>query len=248
MKSIILAAGMGTRLGQITKDIPKCLLEINNKSLLSYSLDILKEYGINEVIIVIGYKGNRIKDKIGNSYGNMNIKYVDNERFFETGSMYSLSKTEGIIADSVLILESDLIYSRKAIETLLQSSHKDVILASDPLDSGDDVYIRTEQHKLVDLGKKISTDKKDIYGVLVGISKFSHEFMTSLFAKAKNDYSQGKINFHYEECILETSKIGYPVYVELLRNLNWIEIDNSSDYKQAVDKVYPKIKGELNGN
>ena len=81
MKAVILAAGMGTRLRPVTEKIPKGLIKINEKTLLEYSLDILNEYKIREVIIVTGYNADLIEKKIGNNYKDIKITYVKNEKY-----------------------------------------------------------------------------------------------------------------------------------------------------------------------
>ena len=108
MKSVILAAGMGKRLNPTIGNIPKGLIKIGKKTLLERSLEILFKNRIKEVIIVIGYLGSMIKDKLGNSYSGVKIKYIWNKEYTNSGSMYSLSKAKDIIDDDVILLESDL--------------------------------------------------------------------------------------------------------------------------------------------
>ena len=245
MKAVILAAGMGKRLGPMTEESPKCLIEIDGKTLLEASLDALKESGVKEVIIVIGHHGDLIKQRLGSEYNGIKLIYIENKRYSETGSMYSFSQTKDLINDGILVLESDLIYDEKAIKTLLNSEFKDAILVAGLLDSGDDVYVvANERGELTNLGKNISEeDKKHAVGALVGISKFSKEFLSKLFEKAEQDYKNSELNCHYEECVFETSRLGYPVYALLCKGLNWIEIDNENDLKRAKEEVYPRIKG-----
>lgn len=244
MKAIILAAGRGTRLMPIIKDLPKCLVEIYGKTLLERSLDNLKKHNIKEVIIVIGYLGELIKEKFGKDYKGIKINYIRNQRYSETGSMYSFSLLKDLINEDVLLLESDLLYDDIAIKTLLDSNLKDAILIAGLLNSGDDVYICTNENKqIIDLGKNISTENKNkAAGALVGISKISKEFLMRLFKKAEEDYKDNKLKSDYEVCIFETSRLGYPVNAILHKDLNWIEIDNENDLKRAKEEVYPKIK------
>jgi choline kinase len=248
MKAVILAAGMGTRLRPMTKKMPKCLIEIDGKSLIEYSLKALKFNGIKEVFIIVGFYGELIKQRLGNDYDGINIMYIENKEYTNTGSMYSFSKLKNAANDDILLLESDLIYDKKAIKEILASKQKDVILIADLLNSGDDVYVCSDKdNMIINLGKKISEeDKKNAAGALVGISKLSKEFILKLFKKAEEDYKKDKKNKHYEEVIFELTKLGYKIYVKLCKDLNWIEIDNEYDLKRAKQDVYIKLKDNQN--
>jgi len=249
MKAVILAAGMGTRLRPMTQSLPKGLVEIGGKTLLEQSLDNLKKEGVKEVIIVTGYLGEQIKLKLGEDFQGMKLRYVQNENYENTGSMYSLSKAKELISNSdILLLESDLIYESKALSTLIQSNNQNSILVSALLHSGDDVYICTnDEDQLTNLGKNISEEsKRNAKGALVGISKLSNEFLQQLFRTAENDYQKDEKDYHYEETIHATNIKGYPVYTDYCKNLNWIEIDNENDFKKAKEEVHPKILANLN--
>tara|TARA_Y100000310_G_C20686455_1_gene819329 strand:+ start:997 stop:1722 length:726 start_codon:yes stop_codon:yes gene_type:complete len=237
---VIPAAGQGIRLRPLTHTIPKGLIVIEGKTLLERSLDNLSNYGINKAIIILGHLGEMIKDKLGNNYNGIEITYVENEKYAGTGSMYSLSKAKSLIDDDIIVVESDLLYADKAIKILLNSKFKDVLLVSDFLIRGDDVYVCADgKSRITNVGKHIpEEDKKKAVGALVGISKYSKEFLSKLFEKADQDYSNGELNYHYEETVFATNKLDNPVYIDLCKGLNWIEIDNENDLKRAR-QIFP---------
>lgn len=241
MKAVILAAGMGIRLRPLTEKIPKAFLEIEGIPLIKRSIDNLLEIGIKELIIVVGYMEDYFRRNIGNYYRNLNITYIPNPEYSITGSMYSLSLTEGIVDDDILLLESDLLYEKVALKTLIKSTEPNEILVAPFSGSGDEVYICVnENNELMSLGKNI--DKKDnAIGELVGISKLSLDFILKLYECAKEDYVHNEKNYHYEEVIFKLSKT-YPIKCRLLNDLSWIEIDNENDLKRAIEIIYPKIK------
>jgi len=243
LKAVILAAGMGVRLRPMTENLPKGLIAINGKTLLEYSLDNLLTYGIKEVIVVTGYLENMIRKEIGGSYKGIQIEYVCNALFEQTGSMYSLSQLKNIITEDILLLESDLLYEKRAVGYLLESKLQDVILMSDLLNNGDDVFIcANENNQVVNLGKKIPEEQlSKIRGCLVGISKLSLGFLKELFQKAECDYQRGKIDLHYEECMFETSKESFPLFALHCPDLVWTEIDNERDLRLAREYVFPKL-------
>ncbi|MFX1394889.1 MAG: phosphocholine cytidylyltransferase family protein, partial [Promethearchaeota archaeon] len=159
----------------------------------------------------------------------------------KTGSMYSLSKTENVVDDDILLLESDLLYEKRALDALLNSQESNEILVASLSGSGDEVYICVNnKNELINLGKDIG-NKNEAIGELVGISKLSLNFLKYLYKKAKEDYQINEISYHYEEVIFKLSKT-YPIKCHLIKNLHWIEIDKYGDLKKAIEVVYPKIK------
>jgi len=244
MKAVILAAGMGKRLKPLTSELPKAFIPINGTPLIHYSLNNLKNADITSVIIVVGFMEDFFKEKLGSNYQGMNITYVSNKEYATTGSMYSLSQIEGIVEDDIILLESDLLYEPRAIGALLDSKHQDLILVAELSGSGDEVFVCVDNtDKIIDLGKSISNEKKkNFLGELVGISRFSKEFLHKLFKKAEEDYTEDRKNYHYEECVFETSKLGHPVYALFFKDLVWTELDNENDLKRAQEIVYPEIK------
>jgi 2-aminoethylphosphonate-pyruvate transaminase len=247
LHAVILAAGAGERLKPTTNTIPKGLIEIGEKSLLEYSLDALNQNGIKKVAIVIGYLGKAIMQKFGKEYKRIKINYIWNKEYRNTGSMFSLSKAKGDIDGDIILLESDLLYDPAAIEILLDSDFKDCMLVTELSGSGDEVYICVDDNqRIVELGKNMVCEKKETaIGELSGISKFSKTFLDNLFRKAEEDYNNGQLNHHYEECAFAVSKSGAPLYAVPAKDLAWTEIDNKDDLKRAREEIYPQIKKKL---
>src|SRR5262245_62097496 len=149
MRSVIVAAGMGIRLGDVTKKLPKGLIEFGDKALLERSLDAVAAYGFRRVVIVVGFEGERIRRRIGFWYAGMEIVYAENPDFARSGSMYSLSQAEDLLDEDILLLESDLLYDHRAIGVLLEAGRRDAILIADPLNSGDDVYVCADSQQRI---------------------------------------------------------------------------------------------------
>ncbi|MFP4051681.1 MAG: sugar phosphate nucleotidyltransferase [Thermoplasmata archaeon] len=240
MRAVILGAGMGTRLRPMTKDLPKAFIPIDDEPIIYRSLRNLKSAGISDVVIVVGFMESYFKKNLGYDYNGINIKYVSNEEYETTGSMYSLSQTENIMDEDILLLESDLLYEKRALTDLIDYPYPNVILTSSIRGSGDEVFIHTDDEgHLTNLGKDI--DKQDACCELVGISKLSLSFLEELYKKAKKDYHKGERNYHYEEVIYKLSK-DRPVKCFFMKNLIWTEIDTYEDLETAREDIYPKIK------
>ena len=113
MKAIILAAGMGTRLDKYTKDLPKCMLNFNGKTLIERQVETLRACGINEIVIVTGYMGNKIKIK--------NIKYYHNANYANTNMVASLLCAEKEFDDDVLVCYGDIIYEKRIAKQVIEA-------------------------------------------------------------------------------------------------------------------------------
>ena len=132
MQAIILAAGMGRRLGEYTKNNTKCMLSINGEKLIDRTLTILSNLNVTKVIIVIGYKGENLKNHIGNRYhGLLDIEYVNNPIYDKTNNIYSLSLAkEEMIKDDTLLFESDIIYDESIVKKLLDNTWPNLALVA----------------------------------------------------------------------------------------------------------------------
>lgn len=232
MMAVIPAAGQGVRLRPLTNSIPKGLIKIGGKPLLRYSLANLFQVGVKDAIIVVGYKGELIREELGNVCDGVNITYVENSEYSNTGSMCSLLKAEAQVSSNILLLESDLFYEPRAVTCATQSPEPNLILVADSRGSGDEVYIQADREaRLIDLGKGIPREKA--IGELVGISKLSHDFLKRLFATAETELKNDP-EISYEEVIAATAKrYTHRVHCLYLKGLLWTEIDNPHDLDEA---------------
>ena len=111
MQAIILAAGMGKRLGEFTKENTKCMVEVNGVRLIDRVLKQLSTLNLSRVVIVVGYEGQKLMDYVGNEYDGMPIEYVNNPIYDKTNNIYSLALAkEQMQEDDTLLIESDLIF------------------------------------------------------------------------------------------------------------------------------------------
>lgn len=115
MKIVILAAGKGTRMGELTKNTPKPLLEYKSKSLLEQKFEKLPE-NTNEIILVIGYLGDQIKEKFGNSWNNIPIKYVKQTEML--GTAHALWQCRDLLDEPFMVLMSDDLYSESDLDKM----------------------------------------------------------------------------------------------------------------------------------
>lgn len=222
--AVIAAAGKGSRLG-IKK--PKGFLNIAGKPLIEYSLEALAEHGIEKFIIGTGYKA-----EYYDNYKRFNITTMRNDDYERSGSLQTLYRCRHLINEDVLLLDSDILYEPYCIGKLLEDSQPDMILLGSEENQQDCVYV--DVHANV----KMSKDKKDIpfaVGVLVGITKISHETWHQVMKYAE---TSGAWNQHHDWAFMHTkNQFGLLV----LHDLIFTEIDNDKQLAYALNVVYPKL-------
>ena len=235
--AVILAAGLGSRLLDRTKEMPKAFLEIDGVSLIERSIALLLKQGITKIIIGTGYLHEhfeRLKKKYPMTVTCRNKDYAS------TGSMYTLYNLGDMISGPFLLLESDLLYESKALELILSDPTEDIILASTATHSGDEVYIqRSTDGFLVDMSK----DKSKLRNPdceLVGINKISFPLFEKLVFASEQQYLKGNKSIHYEDAFVSVSK-KENISVKVIDNLAWCEIDDESHLQRALTMVYPTI-------
>ena len=126
MKAIVFLAGVGNRLRSLT-DTPKCLIKINNTSLIINYLEILNNLGLKQVTLVVGYQKEKIIHEVGDSYKNLEIKYIENKDY-EKGSILTLLSAKDEFDDEVITLDGDIIFDKKILQNLINSEDKNYFL------------------------------------------------------------------------------------------------------------------------
>ena len=120
--AIILVAGLGSRLKPLTDEVPKCLTEVNGKPILLQTLESLLRNGISKAVIVVGYLGQVVEQKIGNRLGAMEIVYIWNSDYDETNSMYSAWLAREYLQEGALLIEGDTVYEESILSSIIQKS------------------------------------------------------------------------------------------------------------------------------
>ena len=234
--AVILAAGMGSRLGEVFSGKPKGLIEIGGMSLVGRSLNMLKKSGIERIIIGTGYLGGEY-EQLARAYGAV---CVFNGKFSETGSMYTLWNLRNCIRGPFLLLESDLLYQPSAIGILLDDERADVILASGATCSGDEVFIECSREGwLMNMSKDRSVVSKTDTE-LVGISKISTRLFAQMCEVFEKTFAE-RPGLDYEEALVAAAKT-LPIHIRKAEELVWCEIDDPSHLKRAVEVIWPRIR------
>lgn len=230
---MIMAAGMGTRFGQMTEKIPKGFIPYNGIPMVVRSIRTLIDCGIDRIIIGTGYKKEEY-ESLAKDYPQ--IECVFSPRYAETNSMYTLYNCRDAIGkNDFILLESDLVFERKAITSLMECPYESAMLITPVTKFQDQYYVEmNDRCELVNC----STDKTKINpsGELVGIHKIGSEFFRILV----DEYGkivQEKPKLGYEFQLLDVSKRIRPMNVLKVDGLQWYEIDDINDLDFAQKNV-----------
>ena len=174
-KALFLLAGSGTRLRPLTNDRPKSLIEINNKSLLSRSLDYLRANQIQHIVIVTGYMKESIHQFIKDKYPGLSVEFINNNLFDSTNNSYSLYLANSAFQndESMLLLDGDILYEKTIIDKLIDTDDTRnylAVRASNDLADEEMKVILNSNRSVIKIDKKLTPKKS--YGESLGIAKF----------------------------------------------------------------------------
>ncbi|MBR6035466.1 MAG: phosphocholine cytidylyltransferase family protein [Bacteroidaceae bacterium] len=232
-----MAAGLGTRFGKMTETVPKGFVECGNLSMVERSIQTLLVCGIKRIIIGTGY----LKEKyeaLKEVYPQ--IECVFSPRYAETNSMYTLWNCREVIGDDdFLLLESDLVFEKKAITALLECPEPDVMLITPVTKFQDQYYVEYGEGNRLTRCSTVETEL-DAKGELVGIHKLSNKFYRVMCEDyAKKVEEKPKLGYEYE--LLTMSQEIMKVYVLRVEGLKWYEIDDVDDLNYAEQHVLPYL-------
>ncbi|AEA47441.1 phosphocholine cytidylyltransferase family protein [Archaeoglobus veneficus] len=241
MKAVILAAGMGRRLGEHSGGVPKPLVEVNEKPVLAYTLTSLVNEGIHDVIIVTGYNASAVR-KFVSTFSDLNVRYVHNERYDETNNIYSvyLAKRE-VDGRSFLLLNSDVLFHPGILRALIKSEKEGVVLSVDfKKELGEEeMKVRVEDGRILEISKEIPPEKAD--GEYIGLTRIDSKYSSAFFDAVENVLQTAGSGVFYEEAFQRMIDDGKMLTFEDTEGLPWIEIDTPEDLRVAREVVAPGI-------
>lgn len=235
MQAIILAAGMGKRLGELTKGHTKCMVKVNGETLISRLLKQLDRCKLHKIILVIGYKGNELKEYISTLQIHTPIEYVENDIYNKTNNIFSLFLAkDALLTDDTLLFESDIILEDSIIDLLIQTPDKDIAIVDkyEPWMDGTVVTIDEENRieRFVPKNQFKYTETADYYKT-VNLYKFSKDFSTSMYVPFLEAYCKSLgTNEYYEQVLRVITMIDKSSIKALpLQGNKWYEIDDAQD-------------------
>lgn len=245
MQAIILAAGMGKRLKDLTQNNTKCMVKVNGVTLIDRMLHQIENHHLSRIVIVVGYEGQKLIDYIGTLNISTPIVYVNNPIYDKTNNIYSLSLAKDFLCeDDTLLFESDLIFEDTVIDELLNDPRETLALVDKYESWMDGTCVKLGEDDSIESfvpGKKFKfTEIKDYYKT-VNIYKFSCNFSKTHYVPFLDAYSKALGNNEYYEQVLRViTMLDDPaIKAKRLNGQLWYEIDDIQDLDIATSMFAP---------
>ena len=220
-------------MGELTKDIPKPLLPIGEKTIIEYILDAIVACGVFHVIIVVGHKGDLIKNKWRGQYQNVSITFVENDAPLQSDNLYSLWCARNYISNGMIFLNGDTLFSKSILEKLLKDSHENGLIADAQRSEENPIVIHENEGRLVEIGHKIF---RDVHGIAPGFYKLSQETSIRYFKEAEKVFTSGPSKGGF---VIPLQRLAEEIHFQTVyqKENEWVNINTPSDYKRAQKLV-----------
>lgn len=236
MQAIILAAGMGKRLGDLTKNNTKCMVEVNGVRLIDRFISQLSKFKLNRLVIVVGYEGQKLIDYIGHRYDDgLKIEFIHNPIYDKTNNIYSLALAkDALCEDDTILLESDLIFEDEMLDKLVNHPDKNLALVAKYESWMDGTMVRIDEDRniLNFIPKQaFRYEDVDVYYKTVNIYKFSKEFCKNQYVPFLEAYCKVMGDNEYYEQVLRVMTHLHNSQLKALpiKDEKWYEIDDVQD-------------------
>jgi len=241
---VILAAGRGIRLGDITADMPKGLLEVGGMSLVERQVLYLRSCGIRKVFVITGFAHDVIAGRMEESrIPEAEIRCIFNDRWDSANNIYSLFMAREVAQDGFVLINSDDLFHPGILKKVVDSDYPDVISVDDYKRLGEEeMKVRLENGRLREINKTMAPSAAQ--GEYIGISAFGPDGARQLFEVIESFVQSGDLDGWYEEAfgILAKKREIRAVSTE---GLPWTEVDTPEDLEGAKNRIWPAISEML---
>jgi len=241
MRAIILAAGKGSRLNGTAGENPKCLVEAGGRTLVERQIDALRQAGIDDIGIVIGCQADRVRRACGHR-----VTYVENARYAQTNSLYSLWLARPLLGDGFVVLNCDVLFHPQLLTDLLGARHDNALLVDyrqpgQPPFGDEEMKVHVRRGRVVEMSKQMDPERADAENL--GIVRFGARGAATLVA-IMNRLIGGGGTRDWAPRAFSAFAAANPLYAIGSRGMPWIEIDFPEDYQRAVRDVLPAIEAD----
>ncbi len=235
LKAIILAAGVGSRIRPLTDNCPKCLLKVGDKTILEMMVSHIQDCGINEIVFVLGYLQEQIRDFVGIKFPDVNAHFVSNVKYNLTNTGFSLLLAKDLIKGASFIkFDADVVFDKEILQRLIECDYANALCIDKNinLDAEEVKVIIDDQNKVLEASKTV--ESKQAVGESIGIEKIDGETAVLLFAELEAMMEDTSYHLAYYEAayerLIEKDVCFYALDISGLR---WTEIDTHEDFITA---------------
>lgn len=233
MIGVILAAGMAKRLRPLTDECPKCLLKVGSRTLLQRTVDAVSKTGINELVVVTGYKNNMIVDFLKTNYPSLTLHFIDNPDYAHNNNIFSLWLTRPFTeGKDFLLLDSDILFDPAIIPAVIEKEGAVLALNRHELGEEEIKVIVDAESYVKEISKVCSI--RDAVGESVGIEKMTADYSKALFQELQHMIvDEGLIDVFYEKAFERLIPQGHTFRIVDTTDFFSIELDTVEDFENA---------------
>ncbi len=227
IRAVILAAGRGRRMLPMTDDIPKCLLRYRNKKMLEHQLDMIRQAGISRILIVTGFGADLVRDTAGPE-----VRYVHNERYLSTNSLYSLFLARRFLDSGLLLMNSDVLAEREILESLLAEAFPNAVAVDfrGPFADGE-MNVKVSSGFVAKIGRGVAAGDAD--GRSVQFAKFDKPAAETLGDEVARIVGAGCVD-GFPSDAYGAVIAGHGLKAVDIGERLWFEIDTPADFRRAA--------------
>ncbi len=236
--AIILAAGNGTRMGRLTADRPKAMLDVGGRSLVERQIDALAASGVGDVTVVVGYQQQRLREHLGDR-----VRFVENARYRETNSLFSLSLAADRLRRGAVVMNSDILVSHELVARLVNAPADDAVLVDrNSALADEEMKVTMWQGFAIDFGKDLPP--RLAHAENVGLVKVGAEGGRRLASHVERLVAQGHANA-WAPLAFRALASEWPLRAIGTDGLPWTEIDFPADLERARQLAWAGAHNEM---
>ncbi len=238
MKAIILSAGQGSRLLPLTAERPKCTLPIEGKTIIEWQIDALNENGIDDIVVVTGYKADKVHRLLDRRYGKDSVKVVFNPFYEVADNLASCWMVRKQMEGEFLLINGDTLFEPAVAQKLIMTGQQPITLARDHKAhyDEDDMKLILDNEQLLSIGKKLPLEQ--VHGESIGMIRFNSEG-SRLFRTTIEHCMQDPVALErwYLSVIDQIAAETGAVWTASVEGLDWAEVDYPLDLKHAESMI-----------
>ena len=241
MIGVILAAGMAKRLRPLTDERPKCLLKVGERTLLQRTVDAMLAAGINELVVVTGYRANMIRDFLTEMYPKLTIHFIDNLDYAHNNNIFSLWLTRPYTdGRDFLLMDSDILCDPAIIPTVINVGDSALALNRHELGEEEMKVVADAEGRITEISKTCRPE--DAAGESVGVERMTPDYSTALFRELEQMIErEGLIDIFYERAFERLIPQGHTFRIVDTTDLFSIELDTPEDFENAQRLIPPAL-------
>ena len=237
MKAVILAAGVGSRIKPLTDNCPKTMLKVGGHTILEMMISHSRDCGITDIVFVLGYLQEHIKNYVTDKFPELNAYFITNEKYETTNTGFSLLLARDFVTGSSFIkFDADVVFDKTILSQLISCDHDNALCVDKniQLDAEEIKVIIRENNRVAKASKTVNP--KEAIGESIGIEKIGADTAVQLFAELETMMRDEKNHQQYYEASYERLiEKEVPFYALDISGLNWVEIDTKEDFIKAKE-------------